>query len=560
MAATQPTLIPEAWASQGSRTTIPDTTSETGRASWALGFPPETALPLGAGGVPPHWLDFQGVLYALSSHACFAQQGGRYGWQSTLDYPAGACILGSDGKVYQAIQASGPGTAAGAKNPANGANPSYWGVAATPDGSTIQVVGGKLAVNSAGVAPLLADGVTTVNNSGKITVDLSNATAAALKKISQYVAKSDGGLRMDTATGKLVVDFSLMPTDAFRQIVLDMVQAGGGLAVDGNGKLFVDFDTMPTDKFENLLKSLKMQVPLSANMTVYVATNDASASDAIVDGRGSEAKPFKTIQACVTWLTQNYALGKYNIYVRVKPGTYSETIVLPTFTKTTGSVSILADDASNPPLITNSTPVANLFTVTGGAWPLRNLSLVGSFSAANDGTSHFPNIVGATNGGTTCTIGGCGVSVAYTGASSASGGVLIRCFDATNGAAITMSPLPEYGNTIEYHKNNANSLIVFNATRNGSIILPSTNNNLAITSIKCYGEASTFCSLGTNSLFSVQGGGLYFQTFDVPSGQTATGIKYAVTTGSGVQAPTGGFPGDAAGTVDSTTMSWYTET
>lgn len=558
MAANQPTLIPEAWASQGSRTNIPDTTAETGRASWALGFPPETALPLGAGGVPPHWLDFQGVLHALSSHAVFQQQGGRYGWESTLDYPVGACVLGSDGHVYQASQASGPGTAAGAKNPANGGNAAYWGEAATPDGSTIRVVNGKLTVNNASVAPLLADGVTTVNNAGKITVDLAAATAAALKKISQYVAKSDGGLRMDSASGKLVVDFSLMPTSEFESIVQGMVQTGGGLAVDSSGKLYVDFDTMPTDKFEALLSSLKMQIPLTANMAFHVATNDAAASDVIDTGRGTEQKPFKTIRACINYITQNYALGGYVVTIYVHPGTYTENnISFPNFTRTTGYINIVASDLSNPPAVVSSSLINPIVLMDGGEWRVTRISF--RLSVSDDGASfsRFPQVFSVNSG--VLRVYGCTLYTEYTGAAPISP-VSIIMFNIQNGSIVYMMPFEGYQTSFEYYKGNTAGFIVFNLMYQGEVRMASSNTapvDVPIYDISCRGDCNTFLRCDTGSLFSNHGSGNYKMKFAIPSGATATGKEYSISGGSGVVAPAGGFPGDVSGTVDASTYSWY---
>lgn len=137
MAINQPGIIPQPWGSSGTYAVIPAAPAEKGRASWAQGFPEETALPRSAGGVPPHRLDFQGVLHALSEHAVFQQSGGTYAWSPDLDYPAGACVAGSDGVVRWALQASGPGTSAGAKDPAAGANPSFWAAQPSPDGVSI---------------------------------------------------------------------------------------------------------------------------------------------------------------------------------------------------------------------------------------------------------------------------------------------------------------------------------------------------------------------------------------------------------------------------------------
>lgn len=106
---TQPNFIPEPWAeTSGNFDTIPATQQETGRASWENGFPLENTIPVAEGGTPSHYLDFQGVLNALSSFAWWQQRGGQFTWSQGLEYPVGAFVLGSDGQLYKSIQASSP--------------------------------------------------------------------------------------------------------------------------------------------------------------------------------------------------------------------------------------------------------------------------------------------------------------------------------------------------------------------------------------------------------------------------------------------------------------------
>ena len=124
MSVTAPTFLPEPWANQGQSATIPDTTTETGRASWSQGFPTVTSLPLAAGGVPPNYLDFQGVLNALSQHIFFLQSGGVYPWSEALDYIPGCFVLGSDSNLYQAIQESGVSSTP--QNPIDDTENTYW--------------------------------------------------------------------------------------------------------------------------------------------------------------------------------------------------------------------------------------------------------------------------------------------------------------------------------------------------------------------------------------------------------------------------------------------------
>ena len=151
------------------------------------------------------------------------------------------------------------------------------------------------------------------------------------------LVKTGGGLAVDTETGKLYVDFSLVPDDQMQAIVLAMVQTGGGLAVDKTGKLYVDFASMPTDKFEAMLKSIRVPIWLTKNKNFYV--NGASGSDTLDAGRGeSTGKPFKTIQACVDYVCENYNIGPYNMVINVSAGTYIENIVIPEIARTTGGL------------------------------------------------------------------------------------------------------------------------------------------------------------------------------------------------------------------------------
>lgn len=105
--ANQPDVIPMAWAANNSTAdSIPETTSESGKASWDQGFPVETRLPLSQGGVPPKYGDFNGILKILSQFALYAQAGGQYAWSNTLAYGVGSIVLGTDGNLYRAAQES----------------------------------------------------------------------------------------------------------------------------------------------------------------------------------------------------------------------------------------------------------------------------------------------------------------------------------------------------------------------------------------------------------------------------------------------------------------------
>ena len=184
-------MLPMPWAQNGLRADIPDQTTSVGRASWSAGFPDVTARPIASGGVPPHYMDFQGVLNAITNHVCWLQDGGRYAWRDTADYPIGACVVHSS-VVYQARAMNGPHVDhVGVKTPGTAAGASYWAPVAGADGKTIVVSDGALTLGS-GAASALADGTTIVSNaSGKLAVK-ANGIADG-KTISMHAAGASAG-------------------------------------------------------------------------------------------------------------------------------------------------------------------------------------------------------------------------------------------------------------------------------------------------------------------------------------------------------------------------------
>lgn len=148
----KPINIPGPWAYNGDKNTIPDTGADVGLASWAQGWGLVNQLPLTAGGIPPARADFNGALNALSAHVYYQQSGAYYDWSADLMYPFPARVLGSDGKVYDWVSASGVGTSAGAQDPTTDNDRTWWTPAVTGgdlpefDGTTIKLINGKYGV------------------------------------------------------------------------------------------------------------------------------------------------------------------------------------------------------------------------------------------------------------------------------------------------------------------------------------------------------------------------------------------------------------------------------
>lgn len=113
MTTTNPTLLTMPIAKNGNKNAIPATTSTTGAMSQSLGFPPETSLPLGAGGVAPSREDFNGAFNFLSNIAFYAQKGWTFEYDENQDYYKRCIIIDpDDGKRYECVADMVAGTVA----------------------------------------------------------------------------------------------------------------------------------------------------------------------------------------------------------------------------------------------------------------------------------------------------------------------------------------------------------------------------------------------------------------------------------------------------------------
>lgn len=119
----QPAILPGAFAAEGDKNTIPaNNDGLSGLASIAKGFPPITQQPLAQGGLPPQRQDFNGIFNLFSQFLLFAQNGGVYAYNNTLDYQPPA-IISHEGVFYSCIAENGPSTSAGVQPVTN---TDYW--------------------------------------------------------------------------------------------------------------------------------------------------------------------------------------------------------------------------------------------------------------------------------------------------------------------------------------------------------------------------------------------------------------------------------------------------
>ena len=123
MLVNQPAILPSAFAAEGDKNTIPaNNDGLSGLASIAKGFPQITQVPLAQGGQPPQRQDFNGIFNLFSQFLLYAQNGGVYAYNNTLDYQP-PCIISYNGEFYSCIAENGPSTSAGVQAPTVA---TYW--------------------------------------------------------------------------------------------------------------------------------------------------------------------------------------------------------------------------------------------------------------------------------------------------------------------------------------------------------------------------------------------------------------------------------------------------
>lgn len=167
-----------------------------------------------------------------------------------------------------------------------------------------------------------------------------------------------------------------MPASTLRPMVMALIKTGGGLSVDGQGRIYFDANSMDKSVFEEMMAKLRLPLWLDANMDFYVSA--AADGDAIVDGRGTQTKPFKSLQACLDYALTNYNLNKHNLTINVAAGNYyggtrAEKITVGSFQATTGKLTIKGagrDSVKLPPIEINSSGQGVYLTsLTIGSYP-----------------------------------------------------------------------------------------------------------------------------------------------------------------------------------------------
>lgn len=243
--------------------------------------------------------------------------------------------------------------------------------------------------------PSTGGGLTT-DEDGKLVVDFTQMSVEELREMIESLLPDTGGGLTTDEDGKLVLDFSQLTPTQKEDLISQIVQEGGGLSVDENGQIYVDFESMPTDKFEAMLKSIRVPIWLDKNTTFYV--DGTNGSDTIVEDIGTESKPFKTIQAAVYYVCDNYNVGRYVATIFIKNGTYSEVVKLPNFSRSTGHCTLQGESKHEVSIGKSSTnPGTTISASQPGYWHLKNLDITAD-NKLNTITGAYPTGIDATNG------------------------------------------------------------------------------------------------------------------------------------------------------------------
>lgn len=324
----------------------------------------------------------------------------------------------------------------------------------------------------------------------------------------------------------------------------------GGLVVNpSTGQASVDFSQMPDSVLQKLLQQIKVPYWLKKNTNFYV--NGATGSDTLDDGRGeSEGKPFKTIQACINYVTDNYNVSRYTAYINVENTAKYAPITLPDFSRTTGGIVIRGKENAPFTIAYEGTDGACI-ACSAGTWTVDHANI--RVSMKDDPSALSQRLSVALR----CTSGrlyanNVNIDMEYADTAN-SKSHLMRAINCSGGEVVV------YNMAIAMRRQNQSvRLYPFVVSAGGSLRFPDTNNSPGY---KCTLSGSfviTAYTFNTGRITCNGGGLLNTYTFEVSG--SVTGKRYTCTQGSNINTYGQGpdyFPGDTPGTVEASTYCWY---
>lgn len=340
-----------------------------------------------------------------------------------------------------------------------------------------------------------------------------------------------------------------------------LFEAGGGLAIGQNGRLIVDFSQMPTDKFEALLRQIRVPIWLSGNTNFYVNQAHANASDELDDGRGlSVSKPFKTIQPCINYVTNNYNMINFQANICISPGTYQDNLTLGAFSRTSGSIWLFPYPypGSIGQVKIKMSGGTGIYC-TGGPYYLAGLDLSMRPIYADTFVRDYLSLCNIQEG-SKIYFRACAFDMSDLSGLSPGARAYMRVLFGLGGYySLLPSISGERKMSFKYAKFEENESSVLHGELGTTIEMPATNLGPSYADILCEGQTPRFLYLSDSSLYRF-GSAEYKATFSVPAGKSATGSRYVCVNGARCGVLGAGpdfFPGNEAGYVESDTYAWY---
>ena len=434
-------------------------------------------------------------------------------------------------------------------------------------GSGLKVNGNETITGNLTVGGTTTTEDLTVNDDATIGDDLTVNGDELVKGNETVNGNSNVGGTINKVSGNTTQEYvtyiTSQPTTR-EAISQNLLALGKGLAKDSQGKIYVDFSQIDNNTKAAILAGLDIQVPIKSNITLTVnpgANNDTDSFDLPYETRKST--PFTTISKAVEWASSKLALGTKNVYIDVYAGTYPESVGLPEVNCSSGHIIIQSHSGNKdvivqPPYRANGLCNAGFYAGYGACkWTLKHMTVDMRLQACSTAGNTTSGIAAAVDGAIVelfgCTVKALPTSNTITGESYG-----VRMIEAALGGKVFLYP-DDKGSELIFDLPTTNTagiaIYPINVTRQG-VITWCRSDNSTNGHYYCQGSCTTFFDAWQSGSMQTRGAVGPEITFDVASGHTVTGKKYAVRSGSFAILPTGGFPGSIDGTVEDSTYSW----
>ena len=277
----------------------------------------------------------------------------------------------------------------------------------------------------------------------------------------------------------------------------------------------------------------------------------------IVSGRGTASLPFRSIEACINYAIQKYALSSYSVTVHVKQGTYytPNEILLSEFTHTTGSIYIVSEDGYGAATIQNSGSQNTIFEIEGGSWHFRGINFTLRTTTPEDDIPHHPACIVALYGSNVF-INSCNFNATYVG--DASTKVSVRGIAIDLNSRVYIEPDNLGPTTFHVDHGNCGDSCAIYLSQNSHAYFTGTDIPEQNNAYKVYFSGTTGAVFHADN-YSTAGlwdGKTYHFTLQQYPGRALNGMQYRLYSSAHIKFGTNGVPG-SQGYIETDTYCWY---